>query len=358
MNGATSGTNFGDLLFAHMFQSRVFDIVGEENVFWYSTRFSMSEFFLKSLRYQNKAKIKDMEALVYISGGYFCGNDRTIKDRILRVLRYFSVGLKCIRRKIPYCIIGLEVAIPQSKWLRRIEKKILRKAALIVVRNHESMQSLRQYGIDNAIESADTAFAIETSMFEHADIPEEISRCECKKLLLHINPGINSNETIKARIIPIVNAFLKQHSEYAVLVTADQYSPLQATAIDDVCRLLCCDKVIKYHYSDPFALCKVISCVDTIVTHKLHVGLIGAKLGKSVISFSGHTEKIQRLYHQLGEDGRSTPIKNLTQENGLSILEEYYDKPIIVSETITSQAKSNFVALADFLIKVKKESNA
>ena len=125
LSGATAGTNFGDLLFAKMFQQHISEHIGEENVFWYSTRFSMSSFFKNSLNYSREGKTKDMDALVYVSGGYFCGNDKNLRDRIFRVLRYFVVGLKCNFYKIPYCIIGLEVSDPKNKWLRWIEKKVL-----------------------------------------------------------------------------------------------------------------------------------------------------------------------------------------------------------------------------------------
>ena len=355
LSGATAGTNFGDLLFAKMFQQHISEQIGEENVFWYSTRFSMSSFFKNSLNYSREGKTKDMDALVYVSGGYFCGDDKNLRDRILRVLRYFVVGLKCNFHKIPYCIIGLEVSDPKNKWLRWIEKKVLRDADLIVVRNHESIKCLESYGIDNAIETVDSAFSIESTLFEHIELPEDIKLCSKKILLLHINPGVGSNDNIKSRIVPIINTFLQQHKEYAVLVTADQYVDAQKDAVDDVCKQLKCDTVLRYYYSDPIALCKVIDRVDTIVTHKLHVGLVGARLGKSVISFSGHTEKIERLYKQLDASERSTALRDLDFETGVKILEKYYDKPINVSDLIISQAKSNFVFLSNFLDDVKKE---
>ena len=41
LNGATGGTNFGDYLFAEIFQNEVASLVGEENVYWYQSRYSM-----------------------------------------------------------------------------------------------------------------------------------------------------------------------------------------------------------------------------------------------------------------------------------------------------------------------------
>ena len=358
LNGATAGTNFGDFLFAKMFQESVAEKVGFENVYWYRTRFSMSDFYEKRLNNPNRDRVKNMDALVYISGGYFCGHDRDVRDRIYRVLRYFIVGLKCIRHKIPYAVIGLEVGEPKQKWLRYIEKKILKNAQTIVVRNEESLACLNSHGINDAILTTDSAFSIRPSFFEGMTIPSEIDVCQKKILLFHVNPGVSGNVDLEEKVVPIVNAFLKNHPEYAVLVTADQFSPYQGEALDRVCDKLECEQKIKYYYEDPIALCKVINCADTVVTHKLHVGIVGARLGKSVISFSGHTEKIQRLYHQLGEDGRSAPLSTLCFEQGYDMLEKYYDKPINVSEDIRAEAQSNFSYLSEFLCKVERNKKS
>lgn len=38
LNGATAGTNFGDFLFAKMFQDKTAERVGLENVYWFNFR--------------------------------------------------------------------------------------------------------------------------------------------------------------------------------------------------------------------------------------------------------------------------------------------------------------------------------
>ena len=44
LNGATGGTNFGDFLFAEAFQKEVGSLIGEDNVYWYDSRYSLSDF--------------------------------------------------------------------------------------------------------------------------------------------------------------------------------------------------------------------------------------------------------------------------------------------------------------------------
>ena len=109
LNGATGGTNFGDYLFAEIFQNEVASLVGEENVYWYQSRYSMSDFYCRHLHYdRRRCRLSEIDALVSISGGYFCGADHGFRDYLIRYLRYFRLSLQCIRRKIPIAILGVE----------------------------------------------------------------------------------------------------------------------------------------------------------------------------------------------------------------------------------------------------------
>jgi polysaccharide pyruvyl transferase WcaK-like protein len=357
LNGATAGTNFGDYLFAEMYQNHIANSVGKNNVCWYENRFAYSDFYKKYLKNKNKYKLKDIDALVYMPGGYFCGQSTKIKNYLIVFLTYFKIGLKCLRRKIPYAILGMEVAHSKSKIIERIQKKLLVNASVVAVRNQDSYEVAKSYGVKNLHCVADNVFAMNNNLFEGKDIPQEIKEHGRKKIFFHINPTPLSNCNIIEKVLPILNRFLESHSEYDVLVSADQYYQDGHEEIDNISKLIKSKQVLKYDYNDPVALCKIIDCCDLVITTKLHVGIVGAKLGKSVVSFSGHTEKIKRLYKQLGEEERTTPLKSLTIEKGLEILNKFHDKPILVSEEIVEKANKNFVLLDEFLNSVKAGIN-
>ena len=355
LNGATSGTNFGDYLFAEMFQERIGKLVGSENVFWYTSRFAMSDFYRKNLKNYNTYRLGDMDALVYISGGYFCGQDNGVKDYIKRYLRYFKVGMQCLRRRIPHAIIGMEVGVSHSKILQHIQKKLLKRSDLLIVRNAESLEVLKKIGINHAVCTADSVFAMERSLFENKELPKEIATCEKKILLFHIYPHPARNASVKEKIVPIVNEFIKSHPEYTVLITSDQCSPTLESELREISDMIEGDK-LTYLYDDPIALCKVIDRADLVVTPKLHVGIVGARLGKSVVSFCDHAEKVLRLYAQLGEDGRTCALRELDTERGVAMLEKYHETPITVPESITALARSNFELLDKFILKISDGS--
>ena len=354
LNGATAGTNYGDFLFAKMFQDRVAEPVGIENTYWYDSRFAYSDFYKKHLANYKKYKLSEIDALVYISGGYFCGDDKMWKHYVIRFLSYFVIGLRCMSRKIPYGIFGVEVGRSKSRIIHAIASKILRKAQIVIVRNRASYDYATSFGVKNVICTADSVFAMKESLFADACENEQLKACSKKCLLLHINPQKERNHVIKEKVVPIMNAFLCNHPEYAVVISADQFYAEQDEALEDMAQQLQCDVIIKNRYDDPLALCKVIQSVDTVVTTKLHVGIVGAKLGKSVISFSGHTEKISRLYDELGEKERTCSLAQLDNETGLAMLEAYHDKPIVVPQEIVDKAEKNFEYLVEFLQYVSR----
>lgn len=349
LNGATGGTNFGDFLFARIFHDEVSRLVGEKNVFWYESRYCLSEFYKRHLGYPSrKYKLKDIDALVCISGGYFCGDDKSLRDYIIRYLRYFHLCMRCIARKIPIAIIGLEVAKPSWKPIEYIERFILRRAAVLVVRNTQSFEQVKRYGIKNVLCTVDTAHVITPNFFEDCEVQADICNLKGKKLFFHIQP---SALRVARKIIPVINQFVAVHPEYSVVIGADQYAENDSYLSELVAELIADNTVIN-HYDDPVALCKVLGMMDLIVTPKLHVGIVGATLSKSVVSFSVHTEKIARFYHQLEEDGRSLSMSDFSEEKALEMLEKYHETPIHINAEIINAAQCNLECLRRFIAEL------
>lgn len=348
LNGATAGTNFGDFLFAKMFQQKVSELVGENNVYWYSSRYALSDFYAHHLKYSRKYRLGDINGLIYISGGYFHGDDHTLKDYIIRYLRYFHIGIRCILRKIPMAICAVEVGSTNSRFIYLVEKLILKKSKIIIVRNDESYNYAISMGAKNVICTADSVFALSKSMFDDYSVPSLIKSDRSKLLFLHVNRSVDENKQILEKIVPIVNEFCLNHPEYNVVVGMDQYTSNQKDIFDYLANFITAPTIFN-EYNDPFQLCKTIDMCDLIVTHKLHVGIVGAHLGKSIISFSGHTSKIERLYKQLNIPSRTVPLKNLSKELGVQMLERYHDEPVEVPKEVRDAAKSNFSHLECFI---------
>ena len=353
--GATFGSNFGDFLFAKMFQDFIREKLGIENVFWYKSVCARSDYFPKYLNYDRNYRLKDIDALVYISGGYFMGNDTKPIHYVIRFLSYFWIGIRCIIRRIPYCIIGVEAARSNSRIIDWIQHIILRNAKVVVVRNKLSFDYVIGAVSDKVPVycTSDSVFSMQKHFYDEYPIEEEISKGNKPMLFLHVNPYHNNNQKIIDCIVPVINQFIKNHPEFSIVLGTDQYGPDMISAMENVRGYIQSNNVILNTYGNPVSLCGVLDECSVIVTTKLHVGIVGAHFGKSVISFSGHTSKIKRLYEQLGLDDRTTPLNTLTIESGVSMLETYYNKPITVDKKIIDSAKDNFKILNDFIDAIK-----
>lgn len=349
LNGATGGSNFGDFLFAKIFQEETAAIVGENNVLWYDSRYSLSNYFKEHMKcHSRKHKLSDIDALICISGGYFCGNDTTVRHIVIRYLSYFHLCIRCIIRKIPIAIIGVDVAKHKFNIMDKIQKFILQRADLVVVRNGESLEQLRIYGVENPICTADTAHVITSDFFSNCKVQDDIIKLSGRKMFFHIQP---SQMREAEKMIPVINRFISVHPEYSVVIGADQYWG-EDNFLVEFSKKIASKNVVINHFYDPVELCKVLDMMDLIVTPKLHVGIVGATLSKSVVSFSCHTEKISRFYRQLGEDGRSLSMANFSEEKAFDVLEKYHATPLFVSDDVVKMAQSNLNYLKCFLSNV------
>ena len=343
LNGATNGTNFGDFLFAEAFQNRVAEVVGIDNVYWYDSRYALSDFFKMHLHYNKKYNLKEIDVLICVSGGYFCGNDRRLKDYVIRFLSYFNICMQCFRRNIPVAIIGVEVGIPKNVFMKMIQKYILDRAKIVVVRNEESYKNLEKYGISKGICTTDSAHAIVSNL----NLPQKKNSAS-KKLFFHIDQ--NYSDDMESLIMP-VNMFLDAHPEYEVFIGTDQ-TCRDWSIVEGIAQKVKCDRKTVLRYDYPTNLCDILNEMDFIITPKLHVGIVGATLNKSVLSFSIHTEKIQRFYVQINESGRSVAINRITPQIAYSMMEKYHNIPINLDPEIVRTSNNNFCILTQFLSEV------
>lgn len=354
IHGATMGTNFGDFLFADLFYNYVVQIVGEENVAFYESRFAFSEFFRTHLDYKNKYKkesINEAEILIYIPGGYFGEWISNFRENLYRYLRYFVIGREFIRKKKKIIIIGVGAGPLTSKILQRSAKHIFEYANLVVVRDEMSKKYMLTYGVRKDIKvTADAAQIIQKDYFAEYSNSRQVTSLFLdgyKTIFLHVNP--TNNDLIIQKIIPAVKQFLNRHEEYKVIIGCDQYNKEQKIVLNDLERRFTLYNCAVYYYEYPKELCALLSRVDFVITTKLHVGIVASTLGKAVVSIAGHYNKIKRYYTQIGEDNRCIELETSNTEDIYNLIETYYMKPILIPKQILEDAQKNFEYLKEYL---------
>ena len=101
------------------------------------------------------------------------------------------------------------------------------------------------------------------------------------------------------------------------------------------------DNIVRYLVSS----IRVTEDMDLIITPKLHVGIIGAALGKSVVSFPEHAYKTSRFYANINEEGRSMRLECVNQDEALRMMEKYAAVPITIDKNVRKLAMENLIPL-------------
>lgn len=347
IHGCICTTNFGDALFAKLFYETL-NTKNNEVDFLSAPHIGISDFFRKEIGYDKHVgffKVLHSDVLVMMSGGYLGDDTFSLKNSIMRYIRYyFLTGVFQLLRK-PVYFVGVGGGPLYSKWLQRIVANVLNKAKYISVRDKETYDYMIEYGVKNKmVITSDTALVLTSDAIDTKKLSENALTGE-KYLFFHYVSKKSLEQKIAENVIPAINKFLIEHENYKVIFGCDEVKNIEDMLSSSCYKLLPEGRVILNEYIGVKQLCEVLNSVDFIITPKLHVGIVGAALNKSVISFPIHREKTERFYRQIQQGGRSLHLDKLTTEIAYDKINEYYDKPIIISEEIRNSAISNLDVL-------------
>ncbi|SFT25344.1 polysaccharide pyruvyl transferase family protein [Paenibacillus sp. BC26] len=361
LHGATNSSNFGDFLFADLFYQKVVECnKNGETIFFESPKFGLGKFFRKELGYTHKQTYRDLlgaDALVYISGGYFGERTTSLKESVKRLLRYLPIGLLFIIRRKPILILGVGGGPISNRFLRISFSFLMNKAAVVSVRDEKTANYFKSYGVKKEIKvTSDTAQVISENSLPTLDLNIKLQLenvfANKKIIFLHALSGEKVNNLYSEKIIPALNKFLDRHDEYGVIIGYDE---VYSKSVDKLSlkNELTSKFVYCYDYQKPWQLSSLLKEVDVIITPKLHVGIVGATLSKSVLSFPIHSEKTKRYYEQIAEADRCISLNEINALTIESMLENYHDKKIELSQKIVTSANENLNLLEKAIMNLK-----
>lgn len=342
--GATYMDNFGDMLFAKLILERLNGKA--ENRFYITSKFCCDFVGENNL---SEFDVRDADALLYMPGGYLGDKqDTSLYTTYLWLKRYFPIGLYYAKKRKPIMILAVDAGPCKYLFMRKVIKKICKSSVKVVVRNEDSKEFL----VDKIGISSDSVFVTSDYAQTLINYPlppmpelEKWMNPNKKRLLIHIN----EREDARKVAIPALKKFYLSHSdEYEIVVASDQGHPNAGGTYEEV-RKFAGDNVYYYKYADPMELCTVIKSCDCAITYKLHVGIVAATYSKSVISIPLHPKKVEKYYRHIGHSERVLPLKNATVEGVIEKLEQFADKPIVLSDDIYQRAQQNNVYLDEFI---------
>lgn len=356
LHGYLNETNFGDILFADLFYRKCLELKFDAVDFLQLPYYKMGSFCRKNIGYTAKKPFLSAlasDAYVMISGGCL-GDDSNANGKTARK-RFFRFVLPARLFELlgkPVYVLGVGGGPVDSPWLRRQMVKMLDAAAVIQFRDAETKRYFEEYGVKNTMTvTSDTAQVIVPEMLPAFEQKQELDALAAgrKKLFLHLSENDHVNEEILRRVVPGVLQFLKAHPDYIAAVSFDNVRVKDPKArlrgLEAVKLLREQTDVFLYDYHDCWQLCALLNEMDCIVTQKLHVGVIGAALGRSVVSFPVHREKTQRYYRQIGQEERCVHMSMVTPEIVCSQMERFCGQPITLPAQIRAEAARNLSVL-------------
>ncbi len=368
IHGSTLGSNFGDCLFAQLFYEFCKEHYQGETLFYENKlpikndAVALSDDFRKAMHYDGKCTWKDVktcDGIVFMAGGYFGETTSSLKEALLRHYKHIKLGLYAKWFKKPLAIIGVGAGPISRKFLLRDMVKVCNHADVITVRNAESKTFLEQSGVKTGIiVTADAAQVVDSAYAKplSSQLEEELlSHCGKRKLvLLHSVTPLAQIATVKEKIVPALENFLKSH-DYGVVWTVDQCSADRTEALKDLAKAAGCQHFYLYRYQNPDEMISLLNRVDFVITTKLHVGIVSCSLHKPVVAFPFNSNKIVRYYKQIGCPERCLPIKNASVDEITEKIMQWYDKPVELPPAIREMSKRNFDELQKFMERIDND---
>lgn len=338
--GAIAGekNNFGDWLMTDMVEKNIRSVMPK------------SEFLYTSGSIKRKCKIYDYltaDCLIYIPGGYLGFIEKfysgTLRKTIQRLIYYYYPGIFMILLRKPIIFIGQGVGPYEYPVFRGFLKLIFNHSKLNVVRDNQSMEFLRKIGVRKKIYvTSDIAQTlIQYNYIKETKECVEISNKFKDKIVIFI---LYVDYSVwKDKILAALRMEFFHDDRYAFVISAD--NDVNHRDLKEFCSKFPQDRMIIINYRNHQQLLSIFNKVDMIVTCKLHTGIVGCALSKSVICFALQYTKSKCYYEQIGEADRVKDINMVTPEEMNQLMLKYYDEPVVLPKDIIKRADKNFIYL-------------
>lgn len=348
--GATFNSNFGDLLFSHLFYNKCKEVGFERVSFWQWPKHVLCDFVRNELCYHEKLPLWQAlryDVLIMQSGGMM-GDVSYSRQRVtLRFKRFILPALLFTLLRKPVYLMGCGGG-PLYTWpMRMMAKFIWNRACRITVRNEETRDYFQSIGVTSEIEiTSDTAQVITSEQLPTFDRSAELDGyLKGRKMLLFVPHYPKKGDIQQGEILPAIREFIKMHHDYAFVVTTDKE---EANAVTR--RFMKGESdTLFLPYSGSYQMASLLNRAHVVVTLGLHVGIMGASLGKSVISFPNFYSKTHRYYKQIGESERCIEYAKINKSIVINQLEKFHSKPIVLPSEIRALAKKNLDLISEII---------
>ncbi|MGT2957807.1 hypothetical protein A9Q68_02020 [Streptococcus bovimastitidis] len=353
LHGATDfgSSNFGDFIYGEIYHSFLKELFPEATISYYNP----SDYFKKYTRNYDFAQndSKNADALVYIPGGYFGeGNDAKLKHNLVQYIRFMPAGLKAIVKKQDIYVSGVGAGPNTDFLLTNAIKAVCKKAKLVTVRDAESKIALEKLGVSSVFEGADPILA-----FDYSKIIENTSQID--KLIEEANGKqivfvhYNHSEEALEKFAKTIKLLSKNNNNLHFIVGSDQILADETDKLERFLELSGCT-ISHYKYDSSFELLSLLNRVDTVLTCKLHVGVIATIFNKAVICIAEHPTKSKRYYKRIGTPERCVSLYETNVDEIVELFNKYSEIPVNIPNEEIAKAQIHYDLLKEKMLENAK----
>lgn len=358
IHGAVNGSNFGDCLYAQIYNEYIKGLGQNIEPYFWSNRIWGASEHLKSLSdIKTTNKLSDIDLLLYMPGGYF-GDAPTAYRRIKLYFRYLKIAESFIKSKKNIIISGVGGEFVESDFLLKKMCSIINHSCLTTVRNERTANFFSDKTTEKIYSLFDPILQIRNMNLPPlpnnvTTIIEECNKTDKKKIFLHVNSKDIRNKEFETRVIPALNNYLSNNKAH-VFVGTDYCT---SNKIDDlnIYNVINSEKSV-VNYNSPLELCSFLRNCDFIITSKLHVGVVSSVMEKSVLSFAIDPTKTKTFYDDIKQSERSVSLYDCTEEQAYYMILKYANVPIKIHEDLLKKSDMNFTLLKDQLILLESKN--
>lgn len=340
LHGASDfgSSNFGDFLYAEEIFCHIVECYKGCCVRLHKP----SDFFRKYIMgYRDENfSLKEADLAIYIPGGYFGeGHNARIRDNIFQFIRFMPFGLAASVLRKRMIVVGVGAGPLDSSLMKLSVKRIVNSSMFVSVRDDESASVLEHLGCDRPIEAGDMILAMDlASKCEETEQIRRVREYAGQKKILFVH--FNHSDLAAHLFAASVDEWRQNHPEYCIIVGADQILANEDELFGCFARQ--CPDCFHFVYGNPYELLSLLRMSDTILTCKLHVGVVGSMFGKSVLCFAEHPEKSVRFYRQIGEEGRFYDLYNADNEKVTLALDKFHERTINIPYKAIEKAREHW----------------
>jgi len=301
VHGSYFADNYGDTLLVKIMCDKVAQLIGRENVYLAVEGHAQEQARI-GYPVASEAVQSQVSHIIYGGGGYLGERGRGFIDNLVWSARNYKRHLswRGRYRRARTAVIGAGFGPLSNAVLRTKICRLVNEAEVVLLRDQESLNFMRDYGVDHP--NSDTCVDLALSL--------PIVECERTGVAVHAE---NLSEEELGSVFRAIRSSFGVNAVDVIFDNAGGDTSENRRKYDVAAGKAGIEKLSYYPYVGVEETLLAVTKYALVITSKLHVGITTIAQGGRVISIPSHQKTI-RLYRQLSVDKFCIPRNSLSEK--------------------------------------------